>query len=77
MVWQLDLIGPLYYKSMNLASPRVDCSDHDKCLARLITPLEIAIVSAPIAPDYSTLSILTANTEAQLVCTLIDNMIDN
>jgi hypothetical protein len=59
-----------YSEHMKLESPRVDCTDHDKCLERLITRRDITMASTAFHGEYIALKRFPNYGQRKYVCFL-------
>jgi hypothetical protein len=60
----------LYYEYKRIKSPRLECSDHDACLERLITKRDITMISIPFQANYIAFKLTPNSKKGKYVCSL-------
>lgn len=60
----------LYYEYKRIKSPRLECTDHDACLERLITKRDITMISLPFQANYIAFKLTPNSEKGNYVCSL-------
>jgi hypothetical protein len=71
---EIALNSTMYYDHMKLKSSRVNCSDHDQCLERLIVSQDITMISIPLQADFIAFKLIPNYKRGKHVCSLDEDI---
>jgi hypothetical protein len=59
-----------YYEYMRIKSPRIECTNHDICLERLITKRDITMISVPFQADFIAYKLMPNYERGKFACSI-------